>query len=350
MPRGLPRNVRMCLEKSRESAMLAVEVYNKPAVSFRTGGFTSLIVIAWTSLFHAVAWRSGSKPYFRKKGSRRYETVDGDYKHWDLGECLKQYYGGVTSPERENLEFMRRLRNKVEHRTLPEIDPQVFGECQACILNFEDAVTREFGEKHSVNAYSSFPLRMTRTPPAEELRLSATGKDVLQFVDRFRGSLSTDIVADQRYCFQVYLVPKVGSRPSLGTAAVEFVHYDPARPEEMAEYSKVVTLIKERRIPVVNLGRYKATQIVANMKAAGHKDFTTPKHCWAWQYYGVRPGGESSTPAECKSEYCIYDTLHGDYVYTEKWLKLLTRDWGDPDIKAKILAHHDAHRRGRQAA
>ena len=80
------------------------------------------------------------------------------------------------------------------------------------------------------------------------------------------------------------------------------------------------------------------------MKAAGYTDFTMPKHSWAWRYYGVRPGKESQTPSKCKSEYCIYDALHGDYVYSGKWLELLIREWAKPGVRAKIIAHHSARR------
>jgi len=37
--RGLPRKVKGALEKARDSALLAVEVYNKAAVKFKSGGY-----------------------------------------------------------------------------------------------------------------------------------------------------------------------------------------------------------------------------------------------------------------------------------------------------------------------
>jgi hypothetical protein len=52
--RGLPIKVKEHIEKARDSAILAVEIYNKPAVKFKSGGYISLMVIAWSSLFHAV--------------------------------------------------------------------------------------------------------------------------------------------------------------------------------------------------------------------------------------------------------------------------------------------------------
>jgi len=68
MSRGFPNNVKQCLEKSRDSALLAIETYNKPAIKFRSGGYVVLMVIAWTSLFHAIFYRNKIKPYRKKKG------------------------------------------------------------------------------------------------------------------------------------------------------------------------------------------------------------------------------------------------------------------------------------------
>lgn len=337
MPRGLPRIVKSCLEKARESALLAVEIYNKPAVSFRTGGYLSLIVIAWISVFHAIFFQRKVKPYFRKKGSRFYERVGDDYKHWDLKECLSQYYKGTSCPERENLEFIRQLRDKVEHRAMTDIDPEVFGECQACILNFEDLIVREFGEKYSINPYLTFPLRISRQAPPQILRPSSQAKEVLGFIRQFRASLSTDIGTDQRYCFQVYLVPKIGNHPSQGTAAVEFIHYDPTKPEEMSQYERVAALIKERQVPVRNLGRYRPTDVVKRMIELGFTDFTTPRHTWAWKYYGIRPAGGSAKPEKCKSDYCIYDAVHRDYVYTDKWVQFLKEKWADLEERKRVI-------------
>ena len=74
--RRLPRQVKASLEKACDSAILAVEVYNKPAVKFKSGGFITLMVIAWTSLFHAIFFARKRKPYYMKSG-RRFKKVEG---------------------------------------------------------------------------------------------------------------------------------------------------------------------------------------------------------------------------------------------------------------------------------
>ena len=97
MPKCLPLEVRSHLEKAVESALLAVEVYNKPATKFRSGGYIVLMILAWTALFHALFLKRRIKPFYRNDPDNpksRYKKVEGDYKAWELATCLKEFYGG----------------------------------------------------------------------------------------------------------------------------------------------------------------------------------------------------------------------------------------------------------------
>ena len=76
MSKGLPRIVKQSIEKSRDSALLAVETYNKPAVKFKSGGYIVLMTIAWTSLFHAIFFREKIKPFYRKQGKKTFAKKD----------------------------------------------------------------------------------------------------------------------------------------------------------------------------------------------------------------------------------------------------------------------------------
>jgi hypothetical protein len=76
MPRKMPIEADANLRKAREAALLAVETYNRPGASFRTAGFLVLMVVAWTSLFHAIFAKRKVKPYYRqKRNPRRFEKV-----------------------------------------------------------------------------------------------------------------------------------------------------------------------------------------------------------------------------------------------------------------------------------
>jgi hypothetical protein len=45
-----------------------MEVYNRPGPRFRTAHYIVLIVMAWTALFHAINFKKGTNPWYKKKG------------------------------------------------------------------------------------------------------------------------------------------------------------------------------------------------------------------------------------------------------------------------------------------
>lgn len=121
------------LENSIDSALLAVEIYNKPRTTFRVENYISLMVMAWTRLFHAYFNNTiGDKYYYKKKN--RFIIIDGERKAWDLNVCIKKY-NELTKAEEKNLRFFIALRNKIEHRQLEKetLDTLIFGECQALL-------------------------------------------------------------------------------------------------------------------------------------------------------------------------------------------------------------------------
>lgn len=52
------------------------------------------------------------------------------------------------------------LRNKIEHKSLPQIDPDLFAECQAMLLNFDKILELEFGLDYCIRESLSFSLQL----------------------------------------------------------------------------------------------------------------------------------------------------------------------------------------------
>ena len=121
------------LQSSIDSALLAVEVYNKPRTSFRSEAFITLMIIAWTRLFLAYfnTTSIGNKFYYKEKNSNRYQVKNGERRAWELKTCIKKY-GKLSVAAKKNLLFFISLRNKIEHRHIDkkEVDILIFGECQ----------------------------------------------------------------------------------------------------------------------------------------------------------------------------------------------------------------------------
>jgi len=219
--------VKQLLKKSIDSAMLAIELYNKPGTFFRTEGFITIMCIAWTSLFHAYFIKNSIKPYYAKKSAGmkrvRYEKivehVNGqefkEYKWWELSTCLKEFYkDDKSNPVRKNLEFVISLRNRIVHRNVPQseyLDLNVYGECQACLLNFNDFLVGHFGEKHNIGYLLSFSLQLAGSSKnvlnAIQTQLKkGTAGEVFEFINQFRSSLSNDIRDSSQYALKLVLI------------------------------------------------------------------------------------------------------------------------------------------------
>ena len=333
MPR-LSSETTVSLLKCREAALLAVETYNRPGTLFRSGGFIVLMVIAWTALLHGVFFKRKIKPFYRKKGSKRFEKVNGDYKAWELSECVGQYFKDKNPSERKNLELFIGLRNKIEHRFLPEIDIGLFGECQALLLNFEELLCKEFGDSYTLAPGLPYALQFSKSiEPTQHRAMRGVARhyvqSIRQFISDFRSSLSDDVLADQAYSFKVFMIPKVGVHAKSSDIAVEFVKYDASKPEEMKQYERLVALIKPKQISVANLEGLKATEVVKKVAAGLGKKFTLHSHLKCWRHFNTRPAGHSDTPELCDNRYCYYDVLHKDYIYTPAWVDFLVEKLGE---------------------
>nr|VFK31596.1 MAG: Protein of unknown function (DUF3644) [Candidatus Kentron sp. MB] len=326
---ALTLEVERLVTKARESAMLALDIYNRPATLFRTEGFLVMMVIAWRSLFHAIFERD-KIDYCHRNDDGTSQLVDGESRVWDLAGCIKRQWGDKTTPERENLKFAIELRNRIEHRYVPEIDPHVAGECQSLLLNFDELLTTEFGSYFALRESLAMPLQTSRVREGSQMeaikRFQGNQYDELRdFLDEYRDALGDEIYADPKFSFRVYLIPRLGNHESSSDKAVEFVHAKDMTPD----MKKLIALIKEKRAPVANQGRLKPSSVVSSVSKRIGKPFKIYHHTQAWKMYAVRGLGQD--PSSCKPKYCQFDEVHGDYVYTDAWVEFLVKKLSSPD-------------------
>lgn len=342
MSRGLPRQVRELLGKARQSALLAVETYNRPNAPFRTFGYIVLMQIAWTSLLHAIFLRRRVKPFHRKKGGRNFEIRDGEPKRWELEECVSQYWAGAQSAVAQNLRFMIRLRNKIEHRELPGIDVQVLGECQAMLFNFENLLTSEFGESQAINENLVIPLQLSKLRTKQggdalQKLIRPLPDDLRDWVQAFRSTLTPEEADSPEFSFRVLLIPELKNNPGRDALAVQFVPYEPGLDPEV---DRAVSLIKRSQVPIVNQGFIKPGEVVKRVRARLPQGmaFTIANHTECWRYFKVRPSTSDPHPELCKSQFCYYDVAHEDYVYTSVWVEFLASELATPGRLSAICA------------
>lgn len=337
MPRGLPKKVKVALEKARDSALLAVEVYNKPAISFKSGGYIVFMIIAWTAFFHSIFFREGKKPFYKEKNGRKYLRRDGEYVYWELERCLQEYYASDTSnPVRQNLKFFIRLRNIIEHKSLPEIDSDIFGECQSMLLNFDELVEKEFGTKYCIREALSFSLQLY--PSSESLAravANSTTKSVVEFIENYRSSISATTLDSGKYSFKAFLI-QVANHPSRSALPIQFIRYDTLTKGEKEKVKRIATMIKYKykEVPVSNIGLLKPKKVVKRVQeqlgnpkidrnGSQLDKFNMTTHTRFWKKYRVRPDADSDEPQATDETYCCYDEPNGDYLYTQGWVDFL---------------------------
>jgi hypothetical protein len=316
------------LEASIDSALLAVEVYNKPRTSFRSEAFISLMVMAWTRLFHAHFNATIGDKYYYKKKNGRYELIDGERKSWELSTCVSRY-ARLSAPAEKNLQFFIKLRNKIEHRHIDkrEVDVLIFGECQALLYNYENLLIELFGQDYAINESLVYSLQFShlRTggqSKASKSALSRDLSDLVGFVEKYRSSLIDDEYNSHEYSVKLIQIPKI-SNTNRGDAAIEFVRWDVLSAEDKAAYEQIIVLVKDKKVKVegANVSRLKPQEVAdgINKKFTGFK-VDTNLHAVLYKLFQIRPPYKSEDPFDTNTKYCLYDEPHGDYVYLQEWV------------------------------
>lgn len=297
--------------------------------------------IAWTAALLAHFENVGVKPYYRRKGGRAFERIEGQPKRWDLTQCITKFWEGKVTPVTENLRFFVGLRDRIEHRDLPELDVHVFGECQALLSNFERLLEDQFGKRWCIGENLTIPLQLSRVRSKEQneaLRtlLRPKDEDLAKWIEDFRANLALEVFEAMEYSYKVLLVPNVKNNPSRDTLAIEFVPYEPGKNPEL---DTAVTMIKERTVPILNLGFLKPGMVVKQVNKAlppGSVTVNQALHTQCWRFFHVRPRSDDPHPQNCDPRYCYYDSAHEDYLYSQAWVDLLVKELANPARVSEI--------------
>jgi len=337
------------LEASIDASLLAVEIYNKPRTSFRSEGFITLMIIAWTRLFHAHFNNTIGEKYYYKAKNGRYKLIDGEKKAWELSTCVKKY-NSLSEPVKSNLEFFIKLRNKIEHRHIDkrEIDTLIFGECQSLLFNFESLLVSLFGDEYSINESLVYSLQFSqiRTQKQQKASKSALSKDladIVSFIETYKNGLTDDVFNSLEYSLKLIQIPKIANA-NRTVPAIEFVKWDELSAEDREAYEKISVLIKDKKVKVegANVRRLKPGAVIENVNnTLGAKSVTSNLHVVLYKLFRIRPPNGADDPFDTNTEYCLYDETHGDYVYQETWVEFIihffqSTDFTPADLRAKF--------------
>lgn len=321
------------LENSINSALAAVETYNRPKASFRIENYIVLMIIAWTKLFHAYFQVKIGERYFYKEKNGRYKKIDGEKKAWELKECLKNFQKisdeyKLSDAVITNLKFFIGIRNRIEHRYWDSstLDILLFGECQSLLYNYENTAVALFGEEYALNTCLAYALQFSHLRVAKQLAsqrelLSKDMQDIKKYIDKYKTDLPQEIFDSQEYSVKLLQIPKV-SNTNRSDLAVEFVNWSSISDDDKKNYNKITTIIKDKIVKqsVSNANMLKPRDVIRAVKEKTKIELTQSNHTDLWKSFGVRPNSKAESKFDTLAEYCIYDEPHNDYLYTSEWV------------------------------
>jgi hypothetical protein len=321
---------RHILEASKDEARLAVDLYNRSADKRSLEAFVVHMHMAWQLLLHARFERDHVD--YRYWDGRKLERIDGDVKTWDLARCLREVFDD-NDPVRRNVEFFIGLRNKIEHRYEQLLADLVAGKTQAHLMNYEDTLTTTFGATHGLADELRFPVFLSNlTPTAVDVLKRVhrrLPKRIVTYIREYDGALPDEVSGDWRYDFRVFLLPQSGPKTE-ADAVMRFVREEDMTDEQKQARDVVQTIVRTKQVPVQNKGKYKPTAVADKVQAAIGARFMVSDHTSAWKHFKVRPPRGAEHPEVTDSRYCVWDEPHGDHLYTDAWVRKLSKCMANP--------------------
>ena len=298
------------VNKSREAAMAAVQIFNNPQISFKSELFIVTMHIAWTYLLHAYYRNSKiNYRYFSQNGKRKRfdKTKHGAYKYWELERCLNDKNNPLDSDTSNNLRFLITLRHEIEHQMTSHIDDTITAKFQACALNYNHYVQKFFGERNGIDKHLPVSLQFSAVS-RDQLNILSERSDIPRHIsaciNRFEDELSPEEFQSTRYAYRVLLTGKTANSKGQADEVITFVKAD----SEMAQgINKTYALIKETERP-----KYPAGYVVQTMRDEGYPKFNMYHHIQLWKKL------DGKNPAK---GYGV--TVVKNWYWYESWLKVV---------------------------
>lgn len=341
MPR--PKRWHQMVISSREEALNAVEFYNRPGGRRSLESFLVHMHIAWLYLLHAEFERDGVNYKYRDpQRPTRYLRVDGEPKTWELEKCVKERWSSAADPVRLNLETTIRLRNRIEHRHQAGMAVAGAGFVQSLLMNYEDELVSQFGPRpYSIADVVHIPVSLSTFSREGLARLSAAQMSLPRRLQDFfiqsRVGLDDSVLNDPRFEFRIEILQK-RSPKSEADMAVTFVREDELDAEQLAAYRELEktgrVIIREKDRHVANLNLMKPSVAAREIQARLPYRFSVYSHfSRAWKHFDARPVTSAKGPKRkaTKKELCVYDSAHDDYLYTDAFVELVSRECTTPE-------------------
>lgn len=311
MVRRIFSEKRELILKSREAALLAVQVYNNPLTGFKTESFVVLFVIAWTYLLHAHFRANGMdyRYYVTAKTRKKFvRNPDGSIKYWDLKECVSHAACPLDKDTKNNLLFLIGLRNQVEHKKATGLDSYLSARYQACALNYNHYLKKLFGEKYSMDNTLAISLQFAELDyhQAQVLkdRASLIPPSVQTYIAAFDDELTEEELNSERFAYRLLFTKVAAKRKGQADRVIEFIDPD----SELANTIAKEYWVKEDR----EKPKYLRKDVLRLVKEAGVTGFGPAEHTNLWKELDAKNPSKGYGWSVC-----------GTWYWYQKWVDFI---------------------------
>lgn len=334
----ISRKTESLIDSALTTALNAVEIYNKPRSMYRTENFITLMCIAWTRLLQAHILNTVGDIFYEKdRTSGAPIFVDQDKKTWSLEKCVNEAM--QDGPPKENLKVLIKLRNKFVHSIITDtdLDSVLYGECQANLHNFESFLQNSFGKDfiigHNIDFSLQFSKKLTSDQwKAHRSRLSEDAKSLLSFLEKYKSTLTKEIIESPSFSFKAVLIPVIKNSGRDHDISIEVLK-DPVRADDL---KKITIVEKEKVVEVANANKIRPGDVVKAVSERTGTTFNMHHHTELSYMLDVRRRGQ---PNKTNPKYCIYDKPFKSHLYTPKWVDLIVKGIKSQQIDLLKFAH-----------
>lgn len=269
------------IEKSREAALSAVQIYNNPNTTFKTESYLVLFVIAWVYLLHAYyrKKRVDYRYYEVKNGRKHYEHMDGCFRYWELYKCLTVSECPLDKNTINNLKFLIGLRNQVEHKKAVGLDAYLSAKYQACALNYNYYLKSLHGEKYALDNKLALSLQFAELDYNQAQVLKDKEQQIPTHIRSYIAGFEKDLTEEEkkheRFAYRLLFSKVTAKREGQADRVVEFLSPN----DQLAKDIQKEYWVKEDR----DKPKFKPSSVIKKVREAGYASFGMHQHTMFWK-------------------------------------------------------------------
>ena len=172
------------LNKSEEAYLMSIEIINKPTINYRTEGFCFFICNAWELLLKAYLINKAKNINVINYKNDSNRTIG-------LDECVEKIFTSTTDKTKNNISFIRNIRNKSTHLILPEYDYILSPAFQRCLTNYNKFFKKQF-PNYNLNEKVTPYIALVNPGNNEDVSSLILNPANLLLLDRLKNELNSD--------------------------------------------------------------------------------------------------------------------------------------------------------------